>query len=76
MARATPTGTTLAISVNNQPTSGGGNAYRPWVSENGRYVVFDSDGNRYLDGVSSLWCNIHGHRVNNDTLELKGSGLS
>ena len=23
----------------------------------------DSDGNRYLDGVSSLWCNVHGHRV-------------
>src|SRR5512146_3002152 len=20
-------------------------------------------GNRYLDGVSSLWCNVHGHRV-------------
>src|ERR1700735_4302419 len=24
---------------------------------------FDSDANRYLDGVSSLWCNVHGHRV-------------
>jgi adenosylmethionine-8-amino-7-oxononanoate aminotransferase len=24
--------------------------------------VFDSDGNRYLDGVSSLWCTLHGHR--------------
>jgi adenosylmethionine-8-amino-7-oxononanoate aminotransferase len=23
----------------------------------------DSDGRRYLDGVSSLWCNVHGHRV-------------
>jgi adenosylmethionine-8-amino-7-oxononanoate aminotransferase len=22
----------------------------------------DSDGRRYIDGVSSLWCNIHGHR--------------
>ena len=22
-----------------------------------------SDGRRYLDGVSSLWCNVHGHRV-------------
>jgi adenosylmethionine---8-amino-7-oxononanoate aminotransferase len=27
----------------------------------GNYLV-DSDGNRYLDGVSSLWCNLHGHR--------------
>lgn len=25
--------------------------------------LIDSDGNRYLDGVSSLWCNVHGHRV-------------
>src|SRR3978361_1166862 len=28
----------------------------------GMYLI-DSDGNRYLDGVSSLWCNVHGHRV-------------
>lgn len=26
----------------------------------GNYLV-DTDGNRYLDGVSSLWCNVHGH---------------
>jgi adenosylmethionine---8-amino-7-oxononanoate aminotransferase len=25
--------------------------------------LIDSDGNRYLDGVSSLWCNVHGHQV-------------
>ncbi len=24
--------------------------------------LFDAEGNRYLDGVSSLWCNVHGHR--------------
>ncbi len=23
----------------------------------------DTEGRRYLDGVSSLWCNVHGHRV-------------
>jgi adenosylmethionine-8-amino-7-oxononanoate aminotransferase len=23
--------------------------------------LIDSDGRRYLDGVSSLWCNVHGH---------------
>lgn len=28
----------------------------------GCYLV-DARGNRYLDGVSSLWCNVHGHRV-------------
>jgi len=28
----------------------------------GNYLI-DSRGRRYLDGVSSLWCNVHGHRV-------------
>ncbi len=25
--------------------------------------LIDAEGNRYIDGVSSLWCNVHGHRV-------------
>ena len=25
-------------------------------------ALVDRDGNRYIDGVSSLWCNVHGHR--------------
>ena len=25
-------------------------------------TLIDVHGNRYLDGVSSLWCNVHGHR--------------
>jgi adenosylmethionine---8-amino-7-oxononanoate aminotransferase len=24
--------------------------------------LIDDEGNRYIDGVSSLWCNVHGHR--------------
>jgi adenosylmethionine-8-amino-7-oxononanoate aminotransferase len=24
--------------------------------------LYDTEGRRYLDGVSSLWCNVHGHR--------------
>ncbi len=28
----------------------------------GNYLI-DTKGKRYLDGVSSLWCNVHGHRV-------------
>src|SRR3954453_18114029 len=24
--------------------------------------LIDSHGRRYIDGVSSLWCNVHGHR--------------
>jgi len=31
-------------------------------SADGVYLV-DTLGNRYLDGCSSLWCNVHGHRV-------------
>jgi adenosylmethionine---8-amino-7-oxononanoate aminotransferase len=25
-------------------------------------TVFDTEGNAYIDGTSSLWCNVHGHR--------------
>jgi adenosylmethionine-8-amino-7-oxononanoate aminotransferase len=25
-------------------------------------TLVDTDGRRYIDGVSSLWCNVHGHR--------------
>src|SRR5437764_10946364 len=32
------------------------------VAAEGMHLI-DSDGNRYLDGISSLWCNVHGHRV-------------
>src|SRR5437762_4860087 len=32
------------------------------VEAEGMYLI-DSEGRRYLDGVSSLWCNVHGHRV-------------
>ncbi len=28
----------------------------------GNYLI-DTEGRRYLDGVSSLWCNVHGHAV-------------
>jgi adenosylmethionine-8-amino-7-oxononanoate aminotransferase len=27
------------------------------------FHLIDSDGKRYIDGVSSLWCNVHGHRA-------------
>ncbi|MFC1808605.1 adenosylmethionine--8-amino-7-oxononanoate transaminase [Candidatus Omnitrophota bacterium] len=30
-------------------------------SGEGSYLV-DTQGNRYIDGVSSLWCNVHGHK--------------
>jgi len=34
----------------------------PLVIERGQGShLFDTAGNRYLDGVSSLWCNVHGH---------------
>ena len=35
----------------------------PLVVERGEGVyLFDIDGNKYLDGSGSLWCNVHGHR--------------
>jgi adenosylmethionine-8-amino-7-oxononanoate aminotransferase len=37
---------------------------RPLMIERAESVfLIDTDGNRYIDGVSSLWCNVHGHRV-------------
>jgi adenosylmethionine-8-amino-7-oxononanoate aminotransferase len=37
--------------------------YQPLVivAGEGNYLI-DADGRRYLDGCSSLWCNLHGHR--------------
>jgi adenosylmethionine-8-amino-7-oxononanoate aminotransferase len=35
----------------------------PLMIERGEGVyLYDVDGNRYLDGTSALWCNVHGHR--------------
>ncbi len=37
--------------------------YEPLIIERAEgCVLVDIDGNEYIDGVSSLWCNIHGHR--------------
>lgn len=36
----------------------------PIVIEEGRGAyLYDTEGKRYIDGVSSLWVNIHGHKV-------------
>jgi adenosylmethionine-8-amino-7-oxononanoate aminotransferase len=32
------------------------------VAEASGCTLVDTNGRRYLDGVSSLWCNVHGHR--------------
>jgi len=35
----------------------------PLIIERGEgHYLIDTEGRRYLDGVSSLWCNVHGHR--------------
>ncbi|HKD36524.1 MAG TPA: aspartate aminotransferase family protein [Pirellulales bacterium] len=37
--------------------------YEPLVIERAEScTLYDTDGRTYLDGVSSLWCNVHGHR--------------
>jgi adenosylmethionine-8-amino-7-oxononanoate aminotransferase len=37
--------------------------YEPLLIERGEGCrLFDADGNGYLDGSASMWCNVHGHR--------------
>ena len=37
--------------------------YEPLIIERAEgCTLYDVEGNAYLDGVSSLWCNVHGHR--------------
>ena len=37
--------------------------YEPLLIERGAGAwLIDVDGNRYLDGSASMWCNVHGHR--------------
>ena len=42
-------------------------AYReegaPIIADADGFFLIDTEGRRYLDGFSSLWCNVHGHRV-------------
>lgn len=33
----------------------------PVIASGKGFYLFDSNGKKYLDGVSSLWCNVHGH---------------
>ena len=36
--------------------------YEPLLIERGAGCwLIDTDGNRYLDGAASMWCNVHGH---------------
>lgn len=38
-------------------------SYEPLLIERGEGSwLLDCDGNRYLDGSASMWCNLHGHR--------------
>src|SRR4051795_8396208 len=32
------------------------------IEQADRCTLIDSEGRHYIDGVSSLWCNVHGHR--------------
>ena len=44
---------------------------KPWcenkeiviIEKGEREFLIDTEGRRYIDGVSSLWCNVHGHNV-------------
>ncbi|MCE5185633.1 MAG: adenosylmethionine--8-amino-7-oxononanoate transaminase [Planctomycetaceae bacterium] len=39
-------------------------AGEPLIIDSGDgFYLIDTEGRRYIDGVCSLWCNVHGHRV-------------
>ncbi|MAE63415.1 MAG: adenosylmethionine--8-amino-7-oxononanoate transaminase [Phycisphaeraceae bacterium] len=39
-------------------------ATRPLIIDRAEgFELIDTEGRRYIDGVSSIWCNVHGHRV-------------
>lgn len=48
---------------------------KDWLKSNGNKVIVkgegfylvDSDGNKYLDGIASMWCNVWGHGQNKVT---------
>ncbi len=45
----------------------------PLIIERGEgHYLIDVQGRKYLDGVSSLWCNVHGHRKKELDGALKG----
>ncbi|MBL8814809.1 MAG: adenosylmethionine--8-amino-7-oxononanoate transaminase [Planctomyces sp.] len=35
----------------------------PVIARGEGFDLIDVEGHRYLDGISSLWCNVHGHNV-------------
>ncbi len=35
----------------------------PIIKSGDGFFLVDTEGNRFLDGISSLWCNVHGHAV-------------
>jgi adenosylmethionine-8-amino-7-oxononanoate aminotransferase len=35
----------------------------PIIARGEGFHLIDVDGNRFIDGTSSLWCNVHGHQV-------------
>jgi len=41
------------------------------IEDSDGVFLIDSDGNRYIDGVSSLWVNIHGHKVSKINSAIK-----
>ena len=37
--------------------------YQPFIIERAEgCMLYDIDGNSYIDGTSTMWCNVHGHR--------------
>ncbi len=46
------------------------------ISRGEGIYLYDLQGNRYLDGVSSLWANLHGHRRRELDQALAGAAVA
>ncbi len=40
------------------------------ISKGEGFYLIDSDGNKYLDGIASMWCNVWGHGQNEVTIAM------
>lgn len=44
----------------------------PVIADSRGFELIDIDGNCYLDGISALWCNVHGYRVPEIDAAIRG----
>ncbi|MCA1841983.1 MAG: hypothetical protein LC792_02085 [Actinobacteria bacterium] len=65
-----------ATSVVARAGTGGGNAFRPWLSGDGRYLVFDSDGTKVLPGDTTKIRDVYLYDRVTGAMERISNGLN